>query len=135
MSFFKRLLGGKDDGGGHEPPTMPWDQRPSILEFVRSHIARGKPWMTEDGDTLPDEDRLAQGSQIRWAAGAMDGVLTHHMGSGEADEAVSKMVRLVLAYAKRHSRGRNAAVGRRDARLSWRSGQNRWACAQPLPLS
>jgi hypothetical protein len=69
MSIFSRLFGSKADGG-HEPPSMPWDQRPSILEFVRSKVARDKPGMTEDGYTLPDEERIGTGSKIRWAAGA-----------------------------------------------------------------
>jgi hypothetical protein len=58
MSFFSRLFGGKDDDEGDEPPAMPWDQRPSILEFVRSHVAVGKPEMTEECYTLPDAVRL-----------------------------------------------------------------------------
>jgi hypothetical protein len=100
MSFFSRVFGGNDEDAGHEPPAMPWDQRPSILEFVRSHVVAGKPGMAKDGDTLPDEERIAQGAMIRWAAGAMDGVVTHHMGQGENDEAVRKMVELVLAFSR-----------------------------------
>lgn len=46
MSFLRRLFGGKAEDGGDVPPTMPWDQGPSILEFVRSHVAEGKPGMT-----------------------------------------------------------------------------------------
>jgi hypothetical protein len=80
MSFFGRLFGKKDDDTASAPPSMPWDQRPSILEFVRTHIAIGKPGVTEDGYTLPDEERVCQGSKIRWAPGVMDGVTTHHMG-------------------------------------------------------
>ena len=34
-----------------------------------------KPYLTEGGDTLPDEERIAAESRIRWAAGAMDGVM------------------------------------------------------------
>lgn len=110
MSLFSRLFGGKDDDGGQELPAMPWDHRPSILEFVRSHITFGKPGMTEDGYTLPDEDRIDQGSKIRWAAGAMDGVTTHHMGKGENDEAVRKMVELVLAFSRQPTAKNKAAA-------------------------
>ena len=39
---------------------MPWDQRPSILEFVRSHIASDRPGMTEGDYTLPDEERVGR---------------------------------------------------------------------------
>jgi hypothetical protein len=110
MSFFSRLFGGKSDDGGREPPAMPWDQRPSILEFVRSHIATDKPGMTEEGYTLPDEERIAAGSPFRWAAGAMDGVTTHHMGTGENDETVRKTVERVLAYSRQPTVRNKAAV-------------------------
>jgi len=109
MSFLSRLFGSKDDDG-HEPPSMPWDQRPSILEFVRSHIGTDKPGMTEGGYTLPDEERIGQGSRIRWAAGAMDGVTTHHMGTGENDETVRRTVELVLAYSRQPTARNKAAV-------------------------
>ena len=60
MSFFRRLFGGKDDDSGHEPPSMPWDQRPSILEFVRLRITTGKPGMSVGDCTLPDEELRAR---------------------------------------------------------------------------
>jgi hypothetical protein len=66
MTFLSRLFGGK---GGDEPPTMPWDRRPSILEFVRSHVAAGKPGMSDTGCTLPDEEQVAEDSTFRWAQG------------------------------------------------------------------
>jgi hypothetical protein len=110
MSFFGRLFGKKEDDSASAPPSMPWDQRPSILEFVRTHIATGKPGVTEDGYTLPDEERVCQGSKIRWAPGAMDGVTTHHMGQGENDENVRRTVELVLAYSRQPTVANKAAV-------------------------
>jgi hypothetical protein len=110
MSLLGRLFGGKDDECGHEPPSMPWDQRPSILEFVRSHIATDQPGMIESGDTLPDEERVGAGLKFRWAAGAMDGVATHHTGTGTSDDAVRKTVELVLAYSRQPTAINKAAV-------------------------
>ena len=85
MRFLGRLFGQSDNSGG-DPPSMPWDQRPSILEFIRSHIVDGKPGVSEAGYTLPDEERISEGSKIRFAPGAMDGILTHHMGHGDGAE-------------------------------------------------
>jgi hypothetical protein len=110
MKFLRRLFGGNADNEGDEPLSMPWDRRSSILEFVRSHIAVDKPGMTEDGYTLPDEDRISEGSKIRFAAGAWDGVLTHHMGANENKETVRKMVKLVLAYSRQPTAKNKAAV-------------------------
>src|SRR3954469_11631305 len=112
MSWLSRRFGGKGDEEGHEPPSMPWDRRPSILEFVHSHVAPGGPGMAEGGDTLPDGDRIGQGSKIRWAAGAMDGVATHHMATGANDEPVRRTVQLVIAYSRRPTAGNKAAVYR-----------------------
>ena len=110
MKFLSRLFGGKGDDTSHEPPSMPWDRCPSILEFVRSHIPTDGPGMAEGGYTLPDEEHIGQGSKIRWAAGAMDGVATHHMGTGEDDETVRKTVELVVAYSRRPTAANKAAV-------------------------
>src|SRR5262249_6930277 len=110
MSFLSRLFGGKGDEAGHVSLSMPWDQRPSILEFIRSHIATDKPGMTDDGYTLPDEKRVNAGLKIRWAAGAMDGVATHHTGAGENEETVRKTVELVVAYSRQPTARNKAAV-------------------------
>jgi hypothetical protein len=110
MSFLRRLFGGNADGGGDELPTMPWDRRPSILEFVRSHVAEGRPGLSDDGYTLPDEDRINEGSKLRWAAGAWDGVTTHHMGTDQNEQAVRRTVELVLAYSRQPTAANKHAV-------------------------
>jgi hypothetical protein len=66
---------------------MPWDQRPSIYDHIRSHTNPEQPGLTEGGETLPDEARVNEGSQIRWAAGAMDGVMGHHIGTRRQQRA------------------------------------------------
>lgn len=110
MKFLSRLFGGTGDGGSYKPPPMPWDRRPSILEFVRSHICAEKPGMGKDGCTLPDDDRVNAGSKLRWGMGSMDGVMAHHFGTGENEESVCKIVELVLAYSRHSSAINKAAV-------------------------
>ena len=110
MSFSSGPLGSEDDKKEHELPAMPWDQRPSILEFVSSHIAEDKPGMTEDGYRLPDDERVFKRSKIRWVAGAMDGVTAHHMAKGESDENVRRVIELVLAYTRQPTAINKAAV-------------------------
>jgi hypothetical protein len=73
MKFLSRLFGGKDGGDGHEPPSMPWDRRPSILEFVRSHVTTNGPGVDEGGYTLPDDERVNAGSRLRWGWGRWTG--------------------------------------------------------------
>ena len=73
MEFLTRLFGGKGDEAGHEPPSMPWDRRPSILEFVRSHVPTDGPGMAEGGYTLPDEERSTPGRRFAGAWGRWTG--------------------------------------------------------------
>lgn len=110
MSIFKRLFGSQGEDRGEEPTSMPRDGGPSILECVRTQITEGKPGLSEAGYTLPDEERISQGSTIRWAAGAMDGVLTHHMGSSDPSEAVGKIVKLVIAYSQQPTAKNKAGI-------------------------
>ncbi len=89
---------------------MPWDRRPSIVEFVRSHIDADRPGMSEGGYTLPDEERVNAGSKIRWGMGSMDGVITHHFGTGENEETVRRTVALILAYSRQPTVANKVAV-------------------------
>ncbi len=109
MGIFDKLFGNIGDEAG-EPPSMPWDQRPSIYDHVRSHTNPDQPGLTKGGETLPDEVRVNEGSKIRWAAGAIDGVMGHHMGQGENDELVRKAVDLVLAYCESPTATTKAAL-------------------------
>jgi hypothetical protein len=109
MKFLSRLFGGKGDDASHEPP-MPWDRRPSILEFVRSHIPTDGPGVDKGGYTLPDDERVNAGSKLRWGMGSMDGVTTHHFGTGEDEATVRKTVELVLAYSRQPTVNNKAAV-------------------------
>jgi hypothetical protein len=98
--------------GGHEPPAMPWDRRPSILEFLRSRL-RGDPKASAGGgDTLPDEERFARGSKVRLVAGGMDGMTLYHLGLRPDREATRAGVRLVRAYCRQPTAANMAAVYR-----------------------
>ncbi len=110
MKFLSRLFGGKGDDTGHEPPSMPWDRRSSILEFVRSHIPTDGPGVDEGGFTLPDDERVNAGSKLRWGMGSMDGVMTHHFGTGQNEAPVRKTVELVLDYSRQPTATNKAAV-------------------------
>ncbi|HHK41946.1 MAG TPA: hypothetical protein ENJ50_05955, partial [Planctomycetaceae bacterium] len=90
MSFFGKLFG--SHRGENGPDVMPWDARPSIYDHIRAHVEPGKPGLTKGGESLPDEIRMNERSEIRWAPGAMDGVMSHHMGPGSNDESVRKAV-------------------------------------------
>jgi hypothetical protein len=112
MKFIRGLFGRKSDEGDPAPLSMPWDQRPSILDFIRSQVAPKKPGASDGGHELPDEERIRQGSQVFWAAGALDGVATHHFGGGANDETIGKTLALVVAYSRQPTAINKAAVYR-----------------------
>lgn len=84
------------------PDTLPWADHVAIFEHISSHTGTdGK--LSEEGQTLPDEERKFGEEQIRWAAGAMDGTLSHHsFGGGEAEEPkeVSEVSDLIRKIAE-----------------------------------
>lgn len=100
MGMFDRLFGSRKDEGEpiEEPQEFPWDRSPSIYEHIQSHVRSGKPGLAEGFETLPDDERLASKSDIRWAAGAMDGVLTHHVGGRPDEDKVKALLNLLRTY-------------------------------------
>src|SRR5687767_7155339 len=102
--MFKWLFGGtKSTGGGsagdsHAPPIepMPWDRRPSIYELIRDNLDPQTGRLRNVNLDLPDEPPP---NQVRFMAGAMDGIATHHMGRGETGEADAReLASLVQQY-------------------------------------
>jgi hypothetical protein len=60
----------------------PWNvERPSIHGFLAGFALKEGEGLPPAAETLPDEElrQSRSGTQIRWAAGAMDGVLGHHV--------------------------------------------------------
>jgi hypothetical protein len=79
------------------PPL--WSGRPSIYAHVQAHLGPGDAGLDAAGQTLPDEPEATAGA-LRWAAGAIDGVMSHHMGGEkEVAERVSKLAQAVYRAA------------------------------------
>lgn len=77
---------------------------PSIYEHVRRHICPDGPGLMEGGDELPDEEDIREQQRgLRWAAGALDGVMAHHT-SGKPEEwerRVTELHRALIRLAER----------------------------------
>jgi len=71
-----------------DPPW--WGNRPSLYRHVREHIWPDETDLAEDGETLPDEERVRGESKIGWAPGAMDEVFG---GIHNAERVVDEIVR------------------------------------------
>jgi len=78
---FSRVMGAKE--WSLEAIEPPWGDRQSIYEHIKAHIVDGQDGLVEGGDTLPDDAVVFGDNSVRWATGALDGVLGHH-GAGES---------------------------------------------------
>jgi hypothetical protein len=79
---FRALAGCAESSlGGPERP---------LAEILASHPA----------DALPEED---SGGRIKWAAGALDGIMGHHAGRGDATNAVKRVVDSLETLLERSS--------------------------------
>lgn len=70
----------------------PWDSEVSILAHVAAHLDPSGRGLLEGGDDLPDEP---DDGGVRWAAGARDGVSSHH-GSGGHEQSRARMIARAL---------------------------------------
>ena len=96
MSFFDRLLGRRPRLD--RLPT-PWGDRPPIYEAVRA-AARPDGSLPNDFE-LPDESGRA--GELRWAPGALDGVMSHHAGPADTDARAAGIAEAVVALTERAS--------------------------------
>jgi hypothetical protein len=83
---------------------------PSIYEYIRAHLA--EVGLAEGAETLPDEDELAQDSPLRWAPGALEGMLTR-AGDSETDEELIAELHAALVELADRPGGRSRARARR----------------------
>ena len=71
-------------------PELPWKGLPAIYPHIKKRLLPdGK--LSEAGQTLPDDERRYKPGDIRWVAGGMDGVLSHH-GGGDGDKNTAKKI-------------------------------------------
>jgi len=60
--------------------------------------------VTAGGDRLPDEEP-PDSSRVHWSAGALDGVMGHHAGTGEHEEEIDQVLALLVGTRGRWRRG------------------------------
>ena len=76
---------------------VPWNvERPSIHGFLAGFALKEGEGLPPAAETLPDEElrQSRSGTQIRWAAGALDGVMGHHVrdkASTAVEQAISAL--------------------------------------------
>ena len=95
MTWFRNLRFGRNDWNLDEL-LKPWGNRPSIFEVLRTTS-------TKIGEiTLPDEETVS-GEGIRWAPGAIDGVLGHHASDAASANTAGDVVKLLQELTREAS--------------------------------
>ncbi|TQI78630.1 hypothetical protein FHU10_1332 [Serratia fonticola] len=83
----------------------PWGtDRPAIYHWLATWPNNDEP-LPAEAETLPDEPPFDDG-QIRWSAGALDGVFGHHMAAAEDEspvEAIMAALKSVLRKPRRQN--------------------------------
>ncbi|MGN7875928.1 hypothetical protein ACTJKJ_20405 [Roseateles sp. 22389] len=77
----------------------PWgDDRPSLFGYLASFPLEPDGRLPQAASTLPDEDALVSrsGSKLRWAAGALDGMLGRHVQTSQT-ASVEKALHMLEA--------------------------------------
>ncbi len=105
LDALTRLFGGGRWNPGKSQP--PWGSRPSIFAHVKAHIIPGQDGQTGDAESLPDDAEVFKKGAVRWAAGAMDGVLGHH-GNDEQGEAAKDVYTHLAAFVRQPTEPRAA---------------------------
>lgn len=77
----------------------PWYGLPPIYEHIEKHIDLTGMILGE-GQKLPDEERRFSDGGVRWAAGAMGGVFSHHGGAVDGKKIAKKIASLTKDIAK-----------------------------------
>lgn len=99
----------------------PWPRGTSIYEHLKTHTNATTGKLEEAGTRLPDEPAEAP-DQLRWAPGALDGVMGHHMGGGEEALRVKQLQKAVADVLTTATAERLAHLYRlvtHDSTLGW----------------
>ncbi|WP_337058510.1 hypothetical protein [Pseudomonas sp. USHLN015] len=93
IATFFRIV--RDDKGQTQGYPIPWAiERPSLHGFLAA-FAEAPGGLPDSEITLPDEAPTATGNELRWAPGALDGVLGHHASADDVDTADEVMAALL----------------------------------------
>lgn len=95
MGFFERFRGRWSLTG----VARPWPEGESIYERLRRHtLTTGK---LDDAELTLGDEASQEPSRLRWAAGALDGVLGHHVNRSTDGERVAELAAALVSVLVR----------------------------------
>ena len=98
MNIISSFFGRKKLGN-----ESPWIED-SIYRLIESHIDQDSGKLDTTDLVLPDEEAAQSDSRFRWAAGAIDGVASYHMGTQKAETKARRVAELIQDIAKNGDR-------------------------------
>lgn len=93
MNIIRSLFGQK------KPTESPWNED-SIYSLIQSRVDPDTGKLDTDDLVLPDDVEVQGDSGVRWAAGAMDGVASYHMGTQKQKTMAKRVASLIGDVAK-----------------------------------
>lgn len=93
MNIIRTLFGQK------KPTESPWNED-SIYSLIQSRVDPDTGKLDTDDLVLPDEIEVQGDSGVRWAAGAMDGVASYHMGIQKQKTMAKRVASLIQDVAR-----------------------------------
>lgn len=75
----------------------PWENRKSIYMYMKDTIDKEGDLTAE---SLPDEEERYQDSELRWAAGALDGAFGHHTSCSEEDAMLANLIQSIARFGR-----------------------------------
>ena len=93
MNIIRSLFGQK------KPTESPWNED-SIYSLIQSRVDPDIAKLDTDDLVLPDDVEVQGDSRVRWAAGAMDGVASYHLGTQKQKTMAKRVASLIGDVAK-----------------------------------
>ena len=93
MNIIRSLFGQK------KQTESAWNED-SIYSLIQSRVDPETGKLDTDDLVLPDEVEVQGDRGVRWAAGAMDGVASHHMGTQKQTTMAKRVASLIGDVAR-----------------------------------
>jgi hypothetical protein len=92
--------------------AAPWGDRPSIHRHLVARLEGAETSLSRSNVSLPDEEKVVQqsGGGLRWVAGALDGVVSHHIGNGDPQVIAGLILKALAALTQKDTSDRANAL-------------------------
>ena len=81
----------------------PWKSRPSIYEFIKTHIGQDG-CLDAAGDDLPDENLIRGENKVIWASGALDNLIGFPAERSEDDAILIDFLSDIALYSRKEDK-------------------------------